>query len=308
MPSPKSKTKPSRTPKKPAQPQAEWTFSAIGTEWWIGVYESVDPAALALLQQKVNQRIELFDKTYSRFRGDSLVTQLAQSAGSYTFPTDCKPLFRFYEQLYEITDGLVTPLIGQTLANAGYDATYSLQSGHISAPPKWKDVLNLYNQTLTATQPVLLDFGAAGKGYLVDILSELLHGAGVVRFCIDASGDLYCSQLAEPLRIGLENPQNVAQAIGIVSMQNGALCGSAGNRRAWGKYHHILNPHTLEPVQDIQAVWVSAETTMLADGLATALFFVPAEQLQKHFRFAHCIVQADNTVQCSADFPAELFT
>jgi thiamine biosynthesis lipoprotein len=213
-----------------------------------------------------------------------------------------------YRQLYEVSDGLVTPLIGQVLSDAGYDADYSLKPGTISMPLAWDDVLQLDDTTLTTSRPVLLDFGAAGKGYLVDIISELLQQQSIQRFCVDAGGDMRCSRLAQPLRIGLEHPDDPSQAIGIATISSGAICGSAGNRRAWGSYHHIMNPHTLQPVNQIKATWVTAQDTLTADGLATALFFVPAERLQQHFSFAHCVVYSDNTVQCSADFPAEIFS
>jgi len=59
-------------------------FEAIGTQWEI---ESAEPLALPL-QQWIRDRIELFDKTYSRFRPDSLVTQMdyAPVGGRFEFP------------------------------------------------------------------------------------------------------------------------------------------------------------------------------------------------------------------------------
>jgi FAD:protein FMN transferase len=47
---------------------------------------------------------------------------------------------------------------------------------------------------------------------------------------------------------------------------------------------------------------------MIADGLATSLFFVPPERLKPHFDFTFCIVDADNRVSYSPDFNGTLFT
>jgi thiamine biosynthesis lipoprotein len=304
---PPSKSRP-KTASAALQPTNEWSFQAIGTAWWIGIYQAIDTTKLVQLQQHIAERIELFDRTYSRFRSDSLVTRMAHTAGSYQLPADAQKLFNLYAELYKISGGLVTPLIGQVLSDAGYDADYSLVPRKLTAPPAWEDVMSLNGQILTTNQPLLLDFGAAGKGYLVDIISDLLKAAGVRRFCVDASGDLYGNDLPQPLRIGLEHPADAGQVIGVASVQQGALCGSATNRRAWADYHHIMNPHTLQPVQTIQAVWVTAENTMLADALTTALFFVQHKELHTHFTFAHCVIYDDNSVQYSADFPAELFT
>ncbi len=295
-------------PKTAPLPVQDWTFDAIGTKWWLGVYDPVAASHWRAVQRTVTARIDTFDATYSRFRADSLVAQVAQAAGSYDFPADSTRLFALYHRLYDATDGLLTPLIGQMLADAGYDANYSLRSKRLVQPPAWDEALALHGTRLVTSQPVLLDFGAAGKGYLVDLISTLLQEQGVTRFCIDASGDLYAHGLDEPLQIGLEHPDDPNQVIGVAALQTNALCGSATNRRQWGQYHHILNPSTLQPANAVKAVWVSAPSAALADGLATALFFVPPERLAKHFRFAYCLVNSHNEVRYSASFPGELFT
>jgi len=236
-----------------------------------------------------------------------MVTQIATAAGTYQFPPDSGKLFQFYQRLYDTTGGLVTPLIGQVLSDAGYDAAYSLTPRKPHTPPQWEEVIDISGSTLIVKKPVLLDFGAAGKGYLVDIITQVLADHEVDWYCVDAGGDIRCST-PQSLKIGLEHPADPSQAIGVASIANGAICGSAGNRRAWGKYHHIMNPATLQPVQNIQAVWVTAADALTADGLATALFFVDPIRLHTHFNFAHCIVYSDNTMQHSANFPAEFFS
>jgi len=285
----------------------EWSFAAIGTSWWIGVYEPVSDAVWKALQALVQDRIEAFDKTYSRFRDDSLVTAISHKAGTYRLPPDSAALFSLYAKLYQATNGAVTPLIGQVLSDAGYDAAYSLQSKPLVKPPAWDTAMAYKASVLTAKQPVLLDFGAAGKGYLVDIVAELLQKQGISKYCIDASGDMVCAGLDEPLRIGLENPHDTTEVVGVALLQNRALCGSAGNRRAWGKYHHIMDPALLDSPRHIAAVWVIADSAVVADGLTTALFFVTPEKLQDDFSFSYVIVYADGSVVHSADYAGELF-
>jgi thiamine biosynthesis lipoprotein len=285
----------------------EWSFEAIGTSWWIGIYQQIPQTTLNTLREVITQRIEVFDKTYSRFREDSLVTAIAQAAGTYEFPTDADELFAFYRQFYDISDGLVTPLIGQTLSDAGYDAGYSLKSRTMDSPPAWADVMKFDKGKLETRQPVLLDFGAAGKGYLVDLVSNLLKEQGVSQFCVDAGGDMFCRGLETPMQIGLENPDDFNQVVGVASLTQGALCASAGNRRKWGKFHHVIDPQRLESPQHIKAVWVIANSAMLADGMTTALYFVEPEKLRQKFQFEYLIIDANNQVKKSAGFPAGLF-
>lgn len=287
-------------------PAASWEFEAIGTCWWIGIFEPIPKRRLVALQRVVAARIEAFDHAYSRFRPDSLVMAIARGAGVCRFPADAEKMFTLYRQLYEATAGMVTPLIGDVLAAAGYDAGYSLRPGTLKKPPSWDQAMAINGSVVKTTQPVLLDFGAAGKGYLVDLIAACLHAAGLKNFCIDGGGDMVAHG-NEVLRIGLEHPDDAMQVIGVASLQNGALCGSAGNRRAWREYHHIMNPRTLQPSHDIKAAWVVAKDALTADGLATALFFVSPETLRQ-FEFEFVTVDARNRIACSPNFPATLFT
>ncbi|MDB5175189.1 MAG: FAD:protein transferase [Candidatus Saccharibacteria bacterium] len=295
------KSKPTPNPKSAVAP-SQFRFDAIGTSWTIDLYQP----APAGLQQKILDRIAEFDKAYSRFRADSLITTIKQRPGTYQLPADSLPLFNLYRRLYDLTEGSMTPLIGSVLEQAGYDAEYSLEPGELHVPPTWDKALRLKGQTLTTLQSVTIDVGAAGKGYLLDIIGELLRGAGVTAFCLDAGGDILI-QNPNALTIGLENPDDLTQVIGVVSITNGSICGSAGNRRSWAGYQHIINPHSLVSPTDIKAVWVVAPTGLVADALTTALYFAKPELLQEHFAFSYAILSTDGSLRYSANFPAEFF-
>jgi len=281
-------------------------FEAIGTEWYVGIYEAVEAERFARLEVELNSCVETFDKNYSRFRDDSLVSAIARQSGIYELPPDAKPMMDLYRELYGLTGELVTPLIGQALSDAGYDAEYSLVPGELRQPPAWDDVLRYKWPQLHVLQPVLLDFGAAGKGYLVDLVTAVLELHGVSSYLVDASGDMSVRG-PETITIGLEHPNNPEQVIGVARLNNMSLCGSAGNRRAWSKYNHILSPVTLSSPSGIKAVWVSAASTMLADVLTTCLSFVPAAVLADRYQFEYVTMLEDNSYVSSLGFPAELF-
>ncbi len=287
---------------------ARYDFEAIGTSWSIEIFQPITATALKDLQVAIARRIDNFDRTYSRFRPDSLVTKISHSAGKYAFPPDGQRLFDIYESLYALTAGAITPLIGQTLSDAGYDTDYSLQTKKMTSPPSWQDAMSFNAPYLTTNRPILLDFGAAGKGYLVDLVSQLIKDQGYEYFCAEAGGDIYCNLAPEsPLRIGLEDPANPNQAIGVVALSNGSICGSSGNRRTWGRFHHILDPFTLQSPQTLQAVWVTARDCLTADALATALYFIDPQKLQAEFDFEYALLEPDNHIESSPNFPAEFF-
>jgi len=280
-------------------------FSAIGTDWQL---DTVLPVG-ADLEARLHSRIDAFDRTYSRFRADSLVSTVAETAGSFRFPDDASRMFDLYDGLFGSTRGAVTPLVGRALEQLGYDARYSLARRGPGIPaPDWGDEVSRDGCTLTTRSPVLVDVGAAGKGYLVDLVGELLHEGGIHTFVIDASGDLLVSG-PEATAVALEHPFDPSMAIGEVTLADRSICASGSNRRVWGEgLHHILDGRTGEPTRDVIATWAIADTALLADGLATALFFADPADLAETFEFEWVRVFSTGTAERSAELPGRLFS
>jgi len=311
---------------------AQFNFKAIGTSWVIDIYEDINASGSNILLNKQQQdeilakimaRIDAFDKAYSRFRPDSIVSRIAKSSvgkvDDYEFPADAKLLFETYYDLYKKTSGYFTPLVGQILVDAGYDADYSLiQKKELSWPPRLEDVMefevtshDVLNDAdsrcvLHIKKTVQLDFGAAGKGYLIDLVAKVLEENNYFNYCIDAGGDILHKD-KKTIRVGLEDPENADQVIGVYELRNGSICGSAGNRRCWGNFTHIVNPKTLASPTEIIAVWVMADSALVADALTTCLFFVPANTLTDKYKFEYFILYKDRSFDKSANFKGEVF-
>lgn len=283
----------------------DFRFDGIGTRWEISTPRPLDASVRARLLAFV----ERYDGDWSRFRSDSTVGAMARQPGRYELPPEAADLGRLYRSLYEITGGAMTPLIGGSLERLGYDAAYSLRpAGNALPAPRWEDVLTWDGNVLTTTAPLVLDIGAAGKGQLVDLLAIELRACGVDSFVIDASGDLL-HRGPNPVSVALEHPYDPARAIGTVPLAGGALCASASNRRAWGDgLHHVLDGTTGLPVSTAVATWTMAESTMVADALATALFFVPGKKLERSFDFSWLTVFSDGSAAYSAGFEGTLFS
>jgi thiamine biosynthesis lipoprotein len=280
----------------------EWDFPALGTAWDITLPQAV-PAAL---KTAVRGELDRIDRTWSRFRTDSMVASMAREAGTYPVDPSDQPLLDLHRTLYDLTGGMVTPMVGQTLADAGYDADYSLRPAASVAPvPAWDDVLAEWQGQIEVQSPCLLDVGATGKGFAVDRVSALVRSAGFDEFLVNGSGDMRAG--SAPHRIALEHPSDPTKAIGTVVIENNAICGSASNRRAWADWHHIVDPVSSTPTREVVATWVIADDTMVADGLSTALFFTSAHKLMTHFAFDYVVVRANGTVEHSHARELELF-
>ncbi|HWH25231.1 MAG TPA: FAD:protein FMN transferase [Pseudolysinimonas sp.] len=284
---------------------AAWRFEAIGTSWRIDT-----PAELTEVQRAtVTARIDEFDRAWSRFRDDSLVSRIAREPGHHRLPADAPPLLDWYRELYEGTAGQLSPLVGRALETLGYDASYRLTPLAVrERVPTWQDALARDGTHLDTVGPVMLDVGAAGKGYLVDLVGEVLNDLGVTTSIVDAGGDLRARGDAT-LRVALEHPRDATKAIGVVELHQGALCASASNRRAWGDgLHHVLDALTGEPTSAVIATWVLHADALHADGLATALFFGHSgSQLAGRHAAPYLRMYANGRVESSPDFPGEVF-
>ncbi len=280
-------------------------FAAIGTDWRV---ESGRPL-LPEQQAGLLRLAEEYDALYSRFRADSGVTALARSGGSMPLPPHGQALGRLLRSLHELTDGAVSPLIGERLAEQGYDAGYSFVPTIAPSPARsWDDVLEWIADRVTLREPALLDVGAAGKGQLVDLMIEYLVAEGHDDVIVDASGDLRRSGTGS-ITVALEHPYDASLAIGTVDLGSGALCASASNRRVWGDgLHHIIDARTGSCVDTVVATWVLAADTMTADGLCTALFFAEPAELLRSFDFDYVLVYSDGRARFSAPLQGALFS
>jgi thiamine biosynthesis lipoprotein len=283
-----------------------FSFEGIGTHWEIEIYSLITPTQLDYLKELVRQRVEKFEQTYSRFKPDSFINAALLQKGVVELPSDSKKLFDIYKELYTVTDGLFTPLIGQVLVDAGYDMDYSLKPKILRIPPAWEDTARYSFPHITIKKPTIYDFGAAGKGHLIDLVAQVVVEQGFSEFCVDAGKDILLFSKS-PIRIGLENPLNFNEAVGVVTLSKGSICASAGSRRTWGPYHHIINPKTLTSPNRVLATWVIADEAIVADALSTCLFLVPAKKLTPYFSFEYFTLFQDNTFEKSSSFPAELF-
>jgi thiamine biosynthesis lipoprotein len=290
----------------PARP-ATRRFDAIGAPWAIST-----PQPLAAdVVRRIDERIASFDATWSRFRDDSLVAEIAVHPGAHELPPEAGPLLDLYRRLDALTGGSVSPLVGRRLEHLGYDRDYSLRVGpggtDPAAVPRWDDAVEWDGRVLTTSRPVLLDVGAAGKGYLVDLICAILDEAGHDDYVVDASGDLR-QRGQDPARVALEDPSDPTMAIGVVELSGRALCASATNRRTWGEgLHHVIDATTGLPTADVVATWAIAPTALEADGLATALFFTDPVELAREFDLEAVRVFADGSAQYTTNFSGDLF-
>ena len=324
--------------------------------------EPINPS----LQHKLRLFIDDYERVFSRFREDSIISSIAKSknGGEFRFPCWALELFNLYDDFYDATNGTFDACVGADLLELGYDNSVQFlpetsrnkcdmrakaDSAGVSGasgvscvsgvsrvadykrvlPMKWSNIFRDKNgTTLKIDHPIQLDFGAIGKGYLVDlimsmILESLQNKADVL---IDAGGDMRVSLRDEnqELKVALENPFDTTQAVGVAHVKSGSVCASSIARKRWNVtygnesllVHHILNAIDGIPSGKLVASWsyVSEKSckypTAYADALATALFISSENDLQKiaqTTRAEFAVILPNCTVKKTRAFPAHFF-
>lgn len=253
---------------------------ALGTGIIVRSARAIGPT----LKRNLQSFIDEYDATLSRFRADSLVGRMAAAArgGSFDFPDWSMPLFELYDALDFASRGAIDPCVGEDLIRLGYgaDMTFTVErnarehTGSIHGRPTWRGDVERHGTTLVTHRAVHLDFGACGKGYLVDLLARRLRTIIGGEWLIDAGGDMAINipDAAQPVSIGLEDPADTASAIGIARMASGSFCASAPSRRHWGaahdELHHLLNAIDGQPAHGVSAAWVAVPSPVSAGRLA----------------------------------------
>ncbi|MDU0347741.1 FAD:protein FMN transferase, partial [Actinomyces sp. MRS3W] len=192
-----------------------WELEATGCRWTLYTRSRLPDT----LRRELADRIDAFENVWSRFRPGSLVSRAAagrlprdaDGSVSLALPPGSGALLNLYDRLHAATGGRIDPLAGADLVALGYDPDYSFvvhdgtahRLGAAGGRAAWSQWARHEEDRLTLREPALLDIGAAGKGFLADLLAGWLREAGWEEYLIDASGDLLV-RCAEPVRIGLE--------------------------------------------------------------------------------------------------------
>ncbi len=267
--------------------------------------------------------------------GDAMATAERDETRMIAFPDYAAALFDIYDTFHAATGGAFDPCVASDLVRLGYGPDLAIGTRANSAgstgsrgstdctdctdstvlTPRWgRDVTHEGPVLIlrgTAVDGVSLDFGAAGKGFLVDLLSrqvrERMPGCD---FVIDAGGDMYTTV---DITVAMESPWDDTEAVGVVQLPAGsALCASSPSRRHWTvgdslqQVHHLLDALTGEPVRTVAASWCmvpggsSDWPTGWCDAQSTAAFL----GLTHGFPFAR--IMSDGSAQVSPRFPARL--
>ncbi len=246
-----------------------FSFDALGTKWWIELplLPGLSRANYSDLESKVLDCVTQFEQDYSRFRPDSLLSQLNSKKSLDKAPSEMIDMLQFAISTFEVTGGVFNISVGGILEQRGYGMKPDMNS-ELSTDLN-RDI-NFVGDKVRISQKTRLDFGGFGKGWLIDKIGRLLADNQVAHFIINGGGDILVSGV-EATEIALEDPTNSSELLGVVNITNGALGVSSNNKRRWKKgsatYGHIVSDTTV----DDEGVFVLSDSALHADVVATCV-------------------------------------
>ena len=125
-----------------------------------------------------------------------------------------------------------------------------------------------------------IDVGGIGKGYAADLVVEVMKLAGATAGVVALSGDIKTfGRMPDQERFvfGIQHPRKEqGEILGRIELENEAVSTAGDYQRFIMKdgirYHHILDPKTLQPAGGCQSVTIIAKDGVMADGLDTGIF------------------------------------
>jgi FAD:protein FMN transferase len=257
------------------------TIEALGTKWWIEIFDEIDGETCTSAFDSCTRFIFDFEKNYSRFKSDSLISTLNQTGILLNPPEEIRTLLTYGKNLYLRTNTHFNLLTGQIQETHGYDADYSFTSKEVN-PIAGNPIINLSIQpdkiTLTAGK---IDIGGYGKGYLIDEVGKLLKDKFSIKyFLINGGGDIFAtSQHDQPIEIHLEHPTKPNHFIKKITLLNQGFAASSPHKRIWetdkGTFSHIITNSKIPEL----ASFVKAESARDADAFATIALLVGEAEL-----------------------------
>lgn len=234
----------------------------------------------------INRAFEAFRKVEQACSRFSLDSELMEACRIIKTPVRISPFLfeplKFALEVAKWTNGIFDPAVGKAMEDLGFNQHYltgeSIQSS-CSGSASYRDIiLNDQDRTLYLRKPLVIDLGAAAKGFAIDLAAhELKEFEG---FVVNAGGDLYAGGLDESgskWRIGIQHPEYKEQIIQTVEISNEAVCTSGSYERKSelkAGMHHIIDPRTQQSPGEWVSCSVIAPYAMMADAFSTAFFLL----------------------------------
>ena len=275
----------------------------MGTEFTLYLYSSKAGEASAI-SDEVFEEIDRVEQLLSNYRDSSELSRINRSASDGPVTTDYE-MMDFLEQSEHwsrASDGAFDITVGRLMKawgfyrHAGRVPTES-ELNELRTVTGWQKVqLDLAARTVRfASAGVELDPGGIGKGFAVDAAVRILRADHVKAAMLSAGGSTIYALGAPPHRAGwrVVVPGTSPGIKALTSMElrdtslSSADCSVKNFTLAGHLYCHIMNTHSMRPVEGRMRVSIVHPSATASDALSNVIFVeTPGASLETLARFA----------------------
>lgn len=263
----------------------QFTFEAIGTHWWIEVFDNISNEELEATQGRLELLCSNFNNEFSRFKADSQISILNRERILENPSEECRTLLLYGKKLYLESQTTFNFLTGHILEARGYDANYSFTPNESITQTVCNPLTDLeITEERITLQCGNIDLGGFGKGWLIDKLKDDLLAHGVQYFLVNGGGDMFGTSLpdGEAITIYLEHPTEAGQYILETKLLNQGFAASSPFKRQWKHgdttYTHIVAPNNNDKGPTF-ASFVKASTATEADAFTKPCLLLDEKSL-----------------------------
>jgi thiamine biosynthesis lipoprotein len=257
-----------------------YPFEAMASRCEIRLAAPDDHTAEELAQAAIGE-VRRIERTYSRYRADSVVSRINAAAGRYHVECDeeTTQLLSYADQLHRISGGLFDITSG--VLRRAWDFRHPRVPARDELAPLlalvgWDSVQRGDGAIFLPRAGMEIDFGGFGKEYAADRACALLQGHGVQHGYVNLGGDMrFLGPQPDDRawRIGIQHPRQADGIVAGIAVRQGALATSGDYERFFDvdgkRYCHVLNPRTGMPVTGFRSVSVLAPLAVLAGSVST---------------------------------------
>jgi thiamine biosynthesis lipoprotein len=243
------------------------------------------------LARAASAEVRRIERTYSRYRADSIVGRINAAAGRHRVECDEETwaLLAYADHLHGASGGLFDITSG-VLRRA-----WDFRNPRVPGPDELAPLLALVDWAAVRREDgavylpragMEIDFGGFGKEYAADRAAALLQQGGVRHGYVNLGGDMRFigpQPDGRPWSIGIQDPRKPDGIVASIAVSHGALTTSGDYERCFDidgkRYCHVLHPRTGMPVSHWRSVSVLAPLAALGGGASTIAMLKEADGL-----------------------------
>lgn len=258
-----------------------------------------------IIKNKIDSLFKIVNNSFSTYISDSDISKINRGDSLLVVDDHFKKVFLKSYEIWELSQGFFDPTVGSLVNAYGFGPENKIKNFSKKQLDSLIELTGFSKVSLTSEgtikkkySNIYLDFNAIGKGYIVDLISELLISYDIKNFLIEIGGEIIAKgknpNSGDFWKVAIDNPsqKNNRQFIKTIFLENKALA-TSGNYRKYiidsltgKKYVHTINPKNGKSFQSkILSVSVLASDCMTADAWATALMVMP-------FRLSKSIIES----------------